>query len=213
MTREAETGLEQPDDYVLRSVEALRGHYRPPNEAVVLKTIDRLDDHCRTLIAASPFAVLATGADTGLDCSPKGDEPGFIQVLGDHTLLIPDRPGNNRIDGLTNIVRDPRVGLIFLIPGLDEALRVNGRAEISVHPDLLRRFERKGKLPVSVIVVTVQEVFIHCGRAISTAALWEPERFVKPEDLPSLMDVFHAHVAYARSKLEEAQGSNGGGLA
>jgi PPOX class probable FMN-dependent enzyme len=200
-------------DHLLDSIESLRRHYRPPNEAVVLKTVDRLDDYCRTLIAASPFAVLATGVDAGLDCSPKGDEPGFVQVLDEHTLLIPDRPGNNRIDGLTNIVRDPRVGLIFLIPGLDEALRVNGRASISVDPALLQRFERKAKLPVSVIVVRVTEVFMHCGRAISTAGLWDADRFVKPEDLPNLMEVFHAHVAYSRSKLEAADGESNGGRA
>ena len=189
------------EQYLLRSEADLREHYRQPSEGVVLKTIDRLDDYCCRLIAASPFAVLATGATTGLDCSPKGDAPGFIQVLDDRTLLIPDRPGNNRIDGLTNIVQDPRVGLIFLLPGVYEALRINGRACISVDPELRARFEENGRLPVSVIVVTVEEAFLHCGRAVKTAQLWDESRFLKPADLPNTADIFKAHVTYTREKL------------
>ena len=125
---------------VVRTLDELEGHYKEPVELVVLKQIDRLDDHCRQFISASPFLVLATCGPAGVDCSPKGGEPGFVHVLNDETLLIPDRPGNNRIDSLRNIVQNPGVGLIFLIPGCFEAFRVSGSATISMHPDLLARF-------------------------------------------------------------------------
>jgi PPOX class probable FMN-dependent enzyme len=188
-------------EFLLESIEALQAYYNPPVEAVALKVVDRLDEYTRRLIAASPFAVLATGSPNGLDCSPKGDGPGFMQVLDDRTLLLPDRPGNNRIDGLKNLVEDPRVGLIFFFPGVSETLRVNGRAAISVDPDLLSRFVLNDKLPRSVIAISVEEVFLHCSRSLKAARLWDPERHMTHADLPNLTEMFLSQVAYSKARL------------
>jgi uncharacterized protein len=146
----------------------------------------------RALIEAAPFAALATRGPEGLDCSPRGDGPGFVRVLDDKTLLLPDRRGNNRIDSLKNIVRDPHVALLFLIPGIGETLRVNGRAAISVEPNLLESFSVEGKPPRSVIVITVDTVFFQCARAILRSELWNPARHVARESLPSAGQILAA---------------------
>ena len=172
-------------DHTVTSVEALRALYGPPVERARIKVIDHVDSHCRAFIAASPFIILATGASGGFDCSPKGDPAGFIQVADDKTLLIPDRRGNNRIDGLVNVVEDPRVGLIFLVPGVNETLRVNGRATISTDPELTGRFVVRGKSPVTVLVVHVEEAFIHCAKALVRSELWNPDKQVERGCLPS----------------------------
>jgi len=175
------------------SLAALEALYAPPSERVRLKQIDRLDTHCRAFIAASPFLILATRGAAGADCSPRGDRPGFVVVEDDSTLLLPDRRGNNRIDSLKNVVENPAVGLIFLVPGVHETLRVNGRARISVDPALLARFAVEGKEPRTVLVVTVREAFIQCARALVRSDLWNPERYVRRADLPSLGTVLAAH--------------------
>lgn len=142
-------------------------------------------DYAR-LIAASPFAVLATVGPEGLDCSPRGDLAGFVRLAGDGTtLLLPDRRGNNRIDSLRNIVRDPRVALLFLIPGSGTTLRVNGRAVISAEPELLDSFTHEGGRPRSVVVLTVDEVYFQCARAILRSHLWDPAHHVDPASLPT----------------------------
>ncbi len=166
----------------LRELEALDGEV---NKASLLKETDRVVPEYRAFIEAAPFAALATSGPEGLDCSPRGDGPGFIRVLDDKTLLLPDRRGNNRIDSLRNIVRDPNVALLFLIPGIGETLRVNGRAVISVEPGLLESFSVEGKLPKSVLVITVESVFFQCARAIIRSELWNPARHVPRESLPS----------------------------
>ena len=181
------------DPHTLTSLAALEALYDAPSERVRRKQIDRLDVHCRAFIAASPFLILATSGAAGGDCSPRGDHPGFVAVEDDVTLLLPDRRGNNRIDSLRNVVENPAVGLIFLVPGVHETLRVNGRARISVDPALLARFAVDGKSPKTVLVVTVQEAFIQCARALVRSDLWNPERHVRRADLPSLGTVLAAH--------------------
>ena len=166
----------------LRELEALYGEV---NKASLLKETDRVVPEYRAFIEAAPFAALATSGPEGLDCSPRGDGPGFVRVLDDKTLLLPDRRGNNRIDSLRNIVRDPNIALLFLIPGIGETLRVNGRAVISVEPGLLGSFSVEGKLPKSVLVITVESVFFQCARAIIRSELWSPARHVPRESLPS----------------------------
>ncbi|MBD2090032.1 pyridoxamine 5'-phosphate oxidase family protein [Microcoleus sp. FACHB-1515] len=170
---------------IVTTLEELEALYGQPGEAAIVKEIDRLTPHYRALIAASPFAVLATGSPDGLDCSPRGDRPGFVRVHDDQTLLLPDRLGNNRIDSLRNIVRDPRVALLFLIPGLGNTLRVNGRAQVSIDRALLDSFAVEEKAPRSVIVIHVEAVYFQCARAIVRSNLWNPETHVDPQNLPT----------------------------
>lgn len=149
------------------------------------KRIDHVHAHYRTLIEAAPFAVLAISGRGGLDASPRGDPAGFVVVENEKTLLLPDRRGNNRVDSLANIVTDPRVALLFLIPGIGETLRVNGRADISIDPALLRRFAFDGREPRSVLVVHVETVYFQCSRAIARSRLWDPEIRIERSSLPS----------------------------
>ena len=193
----------------VRTLDELRGHYREPVDLVVLKQIDRLDDYCRQFIAASPFLVLATYGPTGVDCSPKGGEPGFVQVLDDETLLIPDRPGNNRTDSLGNIIQNPKAGIIFFIPGCLEAFRISGDAAVSVDSGLLARFPDEARPPRSVIVVHVEEAFLHCGRAIHSADLWNPDKVLAQEQLPDLAAALKAHVGYSRTKRANTDAAPG----
>ena len=167
-------------------VEALEKLYGLPSGASVEKEIDYLHLHYRRLIAASPFFVLATSGPDGVDASPRGDAPGFVVVEDEKTLLIPDRRGNNRIDSLRNIIANPHVALLFLIPGIGETLRVNGRAEISTDPALLERFRVEGSPPRSVIVIRVDTVFFQCARAIFRSKLWDPAQHIERGSLPSL---------------------------
>jgi PPOX class probable FMN-dependent enzyme len=156
---------------------------------LIKKELDYIDALGRAFIAASPFLVLATGSRNGLDCSPKGDKPGFVQIENDgRSLLIPDRPGNNRIDGLKNLIEDQRIGLIFLVPGADETFQVNGRARISSDPDLKRRFAVDCKEPRTVIVVTVEQAFQHCPKALIRSDLWKAGKGGRPEGIPTLGD-------------------------
>ncbi|WP_334186867.1 pyridoxamine 5'-phosphate oxidase family protein [Noviherbaspirillum sp.] len=164
------------------SLEALFG---TPGAASIAKEIDRIDANYRALIEASPFVALATAGPDGLDCSPRGDGPGFIRVLDDKTLLLPERRGNNRIDSLRNLLDDPRVALLFLIPGIGETLRVNGRATISADPALLKQHEVDGKAPKVVLLITVDTVFFQCSRAVVRADLWNPERHADRSQLPT----------------------------
>jgi len=171
------------------SIEQLATLYAQPHERVLKKELDHIDALGRAFIAASPFLVLATGSQHGLDCSPKGDRPGFVEVAADgRTLFIPDRRGNNRLDGLKNLVEDPRIGLIFFVPGVNEAYRVNGRARISVDPQLKRRFAVNGKEPNTVVVVAVEQSFQHCPKALVRSDLWKAARGPRPNDVPTIGD-------------------------
>jgi uncharacterized protein len=170
---------------IITTIEDLEAIYGQPSEASTVKVADRVTPQYRVLIDKSPFVALATTGPEGLDCSPRGDRPGFVRVYDAKTLMMPDRRGNNRVDSLRNIVRDPQVALLFLIPGAGSTLRVNGRAEVSVDPDLLASFRMDGKAPRTVIVVTVDEIYFQCARAIVRAELWNPDRRVDPADLPT----------------------------
>ena len=172
-------------DHIIRDLDALRAVYSEPSGGAVAKEVDYLHPHYQAMIRAAPFAVLATVGERFVDASPRGDGPGFVEIADDRTLLLPDRRGNNRIDGLRNILADNRVALLFLIPGIGETLRVNGRAEISVDPDLLARFIHAGKLPRSVLVVHVETVFFQCAKAVIRAELWNPARQIPRTALPS----------------------------
>jgi uncharacterized protein len=182
-------------DHLLRSAQELEALYDPPSERARLKQIDHLDTHCRAFIAASPFVLLATFGSAGADCSPRGDEPGFVQVLDDHTLLLPDRRGNNRLDSLRNVVENGAVGLLFLVPGVNESLRVNGRAVISTDPALTERFAVRGRLPATVLVMTVAEAYIQCSKALVRSDLWDPAKHVPRASLPSLGEILAAHTS------------------
>jgi PPOX class probable FMN-dependent enzyme len=172
-------------EHRITSVAELETLYGKPAGAAVEKEIDYLHTHYQSMIAASPFVVLATSGPDGVDTSPRGDAPGFVAVEDGKTLLIPDRKGNNRIDSLRNIIANPHVALLFLIPGIGETLRVNGRAAISTEPALLQRFSVEGKLPRSVIVVFVDTVFFQCSRAIFRSNLWDASRHIARNTLPS----------------------------
>ena len=172
-------------DHIIRDLDALRAVYGEPSGGAVAKEVDYLHPHYQAMIRAAPFAVLATVGERFVDASPRGDGPGFVEIADDRTLLLPDRRGNNRIDGLRNILVDNRVALLFLIPGVGETLRVNGRAEISVDPALLERFIHAGKLPRSVLVVHVETVFFQCAKAVMRSELWNPARQIPRTALPS----------------------------
>jgi PPOX class probable FMN-dependent enzyme len=171
--------------HLITTIADLESLYGEVNKGSLLKETDRIVSEYRALIEASPFLALATRGPEGLDCSPRGDGPGFVRVEDEKTLLLPDRRGNNRIDSLKNIVRDPGVALLFLIPGIGETLRVNGRAAISVEPSLLESFSVDGKAPRSVIAITVEAVFFQCARAILRSELWNPQKHVARGSLPS----------------------------
>jgi PPOX class probable FMN-dependent enzyme len=165
-----------PDDrsHLVTTPEALAALFGPVAEPSVRKEVGFLHPHYQAMIAASPFALLATAGPSGLDVSPRGDAPGFVAVEDAHTLLLPERPGNNRVDSLRNLLDDPRVALLFLIPGVGETLRVNGRAAISVDPALLARFAVGGRRPRCVLVIRVETAFFQCARAIRRSRLWAP---------------------------------------
>ena len=173
------------DGTLLTDAAMLRELYGTPSDGAIAKEIDYVHAHYRAMIEASPFMVMATSGPDGLDVSPRGDPAGFVVVQDERTLLIPDRRGNNRADSLSNLIADPRIALLFLIPGVGETLRVNGRAEISIDPVLLERFPAQGKLPRSVIVVHVERVYFQCPKALVRSDLWNPEKHVERRSLPS----------------------------
>ena len=177
---------------IVRTVTELEALYGQPVAAATVKEVARITPHYRTYIEASPFVSLATSGPEGLDCSPRGDRPGFVRVHDEKTLMLPDRRGNNRIDSLRNIVRDPKVALLFLIPGVGNTLRVNGRAEISVDPVLLDSFAVDDKPPRSVTVITVDAVYFQCARALVRSELWNPAHHRDPKELPSAGQILAA---------------------
>jgi len=170
---------------LITSLDQLRALYGEPTDVSIAKEIDHVSDHYRAFIEAAPFFALATVGPEGLDCSPRGDVPGFVRIADPKTLLVPDRRGNNRIDSLRNIMRDPHVALLFLIPGIGETIRVIGRATLSIDPDLLASFAVNGKAPNCVIVVSVEHVFYQCTKAIVRSQLWDPARHVDRKTLPT----------------------------
>jgi PPOX class probable FMN-dependent enzyme len=170
---------------VITTVEELEAIYGVTNDASTVKVADHITPLYRVFIEKAPFAALATIGPEGIDCSPRGDLPGFVRIHDEKTLMLPDRRGNNRVDSLRNIVRDPRVALMFLIPGSGNAIRVNGRAHLSVDPELLASFKVDGKAPRSVMVMAVEEIYFQCARAIVRSDLWNPDKRVDPKTLPT----------------------------
>jgi uncharacterized protein len=194
----------------IHDIEALRAVYGVPSDRARLKQLDRLDQHARRFISMSPFCVVATASADGMvDASPKGDAPGFTQVVDDHTLLFPDRPGNNRVDGHMNLMSNPGIGLLFFIPGLRETLRVNGTAELSTDPARLQLLTAQGKPPKAALIVSVQEVYMHCGKAMIRSKIWDPASQIAPGAFPSLGQVLADQIdgvdaAQAERDTEEA---------
>lgn len=179
-------------DHLLTSIEQLEAIYGAPNPRALLKEVPQLNPPYRAFIEHAPFMVLATAGPEGLDCSPRGDAPGFVRIVDDRTLALPDRPGNNRIDSLRNILRDPRVSLLFIVPGVGETLRVVGRAAISVEPELINSHRVDGKPPRSVLLVTIESVYFQCSKALVRSGLWDASRHVERSRLPSAGDILAA---------------------
>jgi PPOX class probable FMN-dependent enzyme len=182
--------------------DALRTIYKTPRptDGSIRKELKALDGHCRSFIGKSPFVLIGSSDGEGnSDVTPKGDKPGFAAILDDSTIAIPDRPGNNRLDTLENIVRNPAVGLLFLIPGMNETLRVNGDARITVDPGLRERLAVDGKEPLSVIVVTVKAAYMHCAKAFMRSDLWKPDTWYDRATLPTLGQILRDQLAMTDS--------------
>ncbi len=167
------------------TIKQLESLYAAPHKPSIAKELPQLNEDYKKFIEASPYVSVATSGPDGLDCSPRGDAPGFVSVLDDNTLALPDRRGNNRLDTLRNIVSNPAVAMLFMIPGVNETIRVNGRALISTNSDLLDTFDVGGKKPVTAIVVTVHQVYFQCARALKRSKLWDHTLHIDPASLPS----------------------------
>jgi PPOX class probable FMN-dependent enzyme len=184
----------------IESREELRTLYKSPGDNAVRKELPRLDGHCRSFIAKSPFVLIGSSDGNGnADVTPKGDRPGFVAILDDNNIAIPDRPGNNRLDTLENIVVNPAVGLLFLIPGMNETLRINGHARITADNALRERLAVDGKLPISVTVVSVKAAYMHCAKAFMRSELWKPESWPDRATLPTLGEILRDQLALAQS--------------
>jgi PPOX class probable FMN-dependent enzyme len=184
-------------DYV-STREELRAHYKPTHDAAIRKEMRVLDAHSRNFIAKSPFVLIGSSDGNGnADVTPKGDKPGFVAVLDDITLAIPDRPGNNRLDTLENILVNPAVGLLFLIPGMNETLRINGEARITLDGAMRERLAVEGKIPQSVIVVKAKAVYMHCAKAFMRSGLWAPETWRPRSEMPTLGEIMRDQMALA----------------
>ena len=191
---------------VITEEDALREIFGWPSERALNKQIDRLDTHCRAIIEKSPFLLLGTSDTTGrCDVSPKGDFPGFVRVLDDRTIAIPDLPGNNRLDTLLNILNNPQVGLIFMIPGMNETLRINGKVRLVRDAKLLESMAYQGKLPKLAIVVDVKEVFTHCPKAFLRSKLWSEDYRIERSELPSFAEILKDHTGMVECDVEELQ--------
>jgi len=181
----SQSSAERYPSHRITTIEGLESIYGRPVPHSLSKEIDYISEHYRAFIEKAPFVTLATSGPEGLDCSPRGDHAGFVRVVDERTLMLPDRRGNNRIDSLRNLVRDPRISLLFLIPGVNETLRINGRAEIVVEPDLCASFSMQGKIPRSVLVITVERIYFQCQKALVRSRLWDADAQIPRSDLPS----------------------------
>lgn len=186
----------------LEDAAAVRAHYGEPSHLVLAKQLDHLDAHCKAFIALSPFVIVATSDTEGrCDASPRGDRPGLLaHVVDEKTLLLPDRTGNRRTDTMLNIAANPHAGFLFLVPGLNESLRVNGSVRISVEPSLLASLAVEGKPPMAVMVVTTEEVYFQCGKAVLRSELWNPERRIPSDRFPSLAKILADQVAGTKAE-------------
>lgn len=199
-------GLTLKPEFLVKDEAELRALFPATHGLAVTKCLNHIDKHAMDFVARSPFLCIGTQSPNGLaDVSPRGDPCGFVKVLDDKTLLIPDRPGNNRLDTQSNILANPAVGLLFMIPGFDDTMRVNGTARITRDPDLLALLEVKERLPTVAIVVTVAEVFIHCAKAFRRSKLWDPSQLQDRRDMPSLLKIIFDQTTGAPSDPEEMQ--------
>jgi len=189
---------------VIETESGLRETYAAPSDMVQKKILHRLDRHARAFIALSPFVVLATHGPGGADCSPRGDAPGFVKVEDDTTLLLPDRRGNNLIDSLRNVAQSPDIGLLFMVPGINETLRVNGRARIITDTGRLEPLAVQGKVPASALEIAVAEVYFHCGKALIRSDLWNPERHVERSSFPTLGRIVADQIAGIDAEAADA---------
>jgi PPOX class probable FMN-dependent enzyme len=184
---------------------ALREHFGPVSPLAARKTMPKLDAHFRAFLALSPFAVLATCDDAGrMDNSPRGDAPGFVLVLDDSTLLLPDRPGNRRVDSFSNILANPNVGLIFFVPGINETVRISGRARVTTDKTLLARAEAQGKVPVTGMLITVEEACFHCAKALLRSKLWDPDTRIERARFPTFGRVLADQIASVEAAETDA---------
>jgi hypothetical protein len=183
------------DPHAITSLEQLRDVYPPPKQRSVDKELDHLDGHCRRFVSLSPFVLVASADREGrCDVSPKGGPPGFVRVLDDHRLLIPDATGNRRLDGMQNMLDNPRVGLLFLIPGMGETLRVNGRVELTRDPQLLEGLQTGGRAGELALIVHAEQVYLHCAKALIRSGLWRTETWVERDELPSAAEILNDHI-------------------
>ena len=190
---------------VITSEEQLRDIFGWPADRSVNKQLDRLDKHCRMIIERSPFVLFGTSDGTRCDVSPKGDAPGFVRVLDEKTVAVPDLPGNNRLDTLTNLIANPHVGMIFMVPGMNETLRINGRVTLVRDAELLESMAVGGKLPKLAIVVDVEEVFTHCPKAFVRSSLWDSETWKDRTEIASYAEILRDHVGMVDCDLDELQ--------
>ncbi len=187
----------------IRTSEQLRALYGAPSERAQRKQLAELDRHCQRFVALSPFVVLASSGPNGADATPRGGPPGFVHVPDARTLLLPDWPGNNRLDSLTNILGNPAVGLLFLVPGVDETLRVNGAAEVRTDAALRERFGTQGRLPTSVLVITVQAAYLHCAKAFMRSRLWDEDAKPGRTALPTLGEMLRDQLNAEQAESQE----------
>jgi PPOX class probable FMN-dependent enzyme len=185
-------GLPGIDSHTISSVAELEALYGLPSGAAVAKELNYISEPYRAFVEKAPFVIIASSGPGGLDCTPRGDPAGFVRVVNNRTVLIPDRRGNNRLDTLRNLVADPRIGLLFLIPGVGETLRINGRARITTDPALCATFEMQRQLPKSVIEVTTEQVYFQCPKALVRSKLWDPATQVPRSALPSAGQMLQA---------------------
>jgi PPOX class probable FMN-dependent enzyme len=189
-------------DFISTS-EELRSVYGRPGERAVRKELKRLDGHCRNFISSSPFVLIGSSDGCGnADVTPKGDRPGFVAILDDTTIAIPDRPGNNRLDTLENVLVNPAVGLLFVVPGMNETLRINGEARLTLDAGLRERLAVQGRLPASVMVVRVRAAYMHCAKAFMRSKLWDPESWPDRSTLPSLGRILADQIALGQTAEE-----------
>ncbi|CAN7751159.1 pyridoxamine 5'-phosphate oxidase family protein [Paenibacillus sp. LjRoot153] len=189
---------------IIRSIDEIRDHIGEPHPAVQNKVINQIDEHAQAFIAKSPLFFLSTSGANGLcDVSPRGDSPGFVRVLDKHRFIYPERLGNRRIDSIHNLLTNPQVGLLFIIPGVETVLRVNGRAWLTRDEELLATMQLNGKSPIAAVGVEVQECFVHCSRALKLSKIWDSATWVPEQEQPDAMDMFRAHLALNNIALEE----------
>ena len=189
--------------HTVTTVDELREFVAPPREAALRKQIDALDEHCRDFIARSPFLFMATASAAGdCDVSPKGDAPGFVKVLDEHTLVIPDRRGNQRLDSMRNIIENPHVGLLFIIPGVEWTLRINGRAQIVRDDDVRETLAAQGVVPELAIAVHVEEAFLHCPKCMLRAKLWDADAYLPRDEQPSFAAILKEQTRYDEVPVE-----------